>query len=108
VLAQLQTAFTLCQRWGQKRVITAQRQPVTSALPTLLLSGEYDPITPTINAKAAMNTLSKSFLFVFPGIGHGVAYTGECPDDIILAFLANPDKKPDGSCIASMSEPEFQ
>jgi pimeloyl-ACP methyl ester carboxylesterase len=108
ILAGLQDDFAICQAWGQKPVPASQKQPVTSSLPTLILSGEYDPITPSSNAELAMQTLSRSFLFVFPATGHGVFSTNNCPDSIMSAFMQNPSVKPDASCIAAMTEPAFQ
>ena len=85
-----------------------QKLAVTSSLPTLILSGEYDPITPFSNAQMAQHTLSNSFLYLFPATGHGVFYTASCPDTIMVDFLNQPTVKPDASCIALMSEPNFQ
>lgn len=103
----LQSDFGVCQLWGDQPVPTAQKQPVTSSLPTLILSGEYDPITPASNAELALQTLSHGYLFRFPGTGHGVFTTNICPDRIVATFLQRPTTKPDGSCIAAMSEPNF-
>jgi pimeloyl-ACP methyl ester carboxylesterase len=108
ILSSLQDGFTICQHWSEHAVPTKQKQPVISSIPTLILSGEYDPITPSSNAKLAMRTLSNSFFFLFPATGHGVFYTNSCPDSIITAFLAHPDERPAGTCIAAMQEPDFQ
>ncbi len=108
ILSSLQDDFTICQHWSEQAVPTRQKQPVISSIPTLILSGEYDPITPSSNAKLAMQTLSHSFFFLFPATGHGVFYTNSCPDSIITAFLAHPATRPAGDCIATMQEPDFQ
>lgn len=99
--------FEICQRWNVQAVPTVQKQAVVSALPTLVLSGEYDPITPLSNAKLAMQTLKHGMLFSFPATGHGVFLTDSCPDGIISAFLQDPMTKPDGACIGEMPEPDF-
>jgi len=108
VLTGLQGDFSICQFWGEQPVPMVQKQPVTSALPTLILSGKYDPITPVSNAKLLLPTLSHAYLFQFPAIGHGVFNTHPCPDSIVSAFLQRPMAKPDDSCIANMTEPDFQ
>jgi pimeloyl-ACP methyl ester carboxylesterase len=108
VLSGLQSDMRVCQIWGEKPVPNEQKQPVVSSLPTLILSGEYDPITPLSNAQQAMQTLSKSFLFTFPGTGHGVFLTNACPNNIMTAFLQNPAQKPSGGCITAMREPNFE
>lgn len=108
VLESIQADYDVCLFWGQKAVPSIQKQPVKSSLPTLVLAGEYDPITPPANGKEVAQDLSHSYFFQFPGTGHGVHYTDTCPDSIIVAFLKQPSVEPDASCIASMSEPTFQ
>jgi pimeloyl-ACP methyl ester carboxylesterase len=96
-----------CQTWHVQPVPAAQRQPVSSAIPTLILSGQYDPITPPAASLAASRTLSHSYRFVFPGTGHGVYQTNKCPNSIVVAFEDAPTRRPDASCIATMTGPKF-
>jgi pimeloyl-ACP methyl ester carboxylesterase len=102
-----QTIFDICKFWNAPAVPTDQKQPVASDIPTLFLVGEYDPITPPSNDQLAKQTLTHSYLYQFPGTGHGVIYTNDCPDGIMNAFLDNPKQAPDTSCIANMTEPLF-
>lgn len=101
------SSFSVCQFWGMKPVPPIQKEPVTSSIPTLILQGEYDPRTPPANGMLAAQTLSKSYFFLFPGLGHAVQYHSTCPNTIIDTFLENPTVKPDASCISSMFEPFF-
>lgn len=103
-----QQEFDVCQFWKVQKVPAAQKQPVVSNLPTLVLSGEYDPITPPSNGQETANNLSNSYFFIFPGQGHGQEYSSDCSDTIINAFEDDPSQKPAGSCIAQMAEPAFQ
>lgn len=103
-----QQEYAVCQFWKVQRVPQAQKQPVTSSAPTLIVTGEYDPITPPANGQEVAKTLSHSYFFQFPGQGHGQQYSSSCSDQIISAFEDNPTVQPDGSCIAQMSEPAFQ
>jgi pimeloyl-ACP methyl ester carboxylesterase len=97
--------FSICQFWGMKPVPAVQKEPVMSTIPTLILQGEYDPVTPPANGMLAAQTLSKSYFFLFPGVGHRVASPSSCPSDITNAFWEHPAEKPDASCISSMQEP---
>ena len=82
-------------------------QPVVSQLPALILSGEYDPITPPAWGRLAAETLDHSFFYEFPGIGHGVMRSNECGLEIGLSFLDHPTVAPDATCIDGLTGPEF-
>ena len=98
-----------CDIWGAKEADPIENEPVTSDIPTLVLAGEYDPITPPAWGQIAAETLSNSFYFEFSGVGHCPSLSGEeCPLSIALAFLDDPTKEPNGSCVALMSSPDFQ
>jgi len=104
----LLSRYSACQLWGVKPVPAVQKEPVRSSIPTLILQGEYDPVTPPANGMLAAQTLSKSYFFLFPGVGHGVySPISSCPSDVTNAFWENPTEKPDASCISSMPELVF-
>lgn len=90
-----------CELWEVEQLPTSVDAPVISDIPTLLLSGEFDPITPPPFADEAAHTLTNAFVLTFPAGGHGAAVTGECQDSVILAFLDNPGVEPDTRCIAA-------
>ncbi|HEX6556136.1 MAG TPA: alpha/beta fold hydrolase [Ktedonobacteraceae bacterium] len=100
--------FSVCQFWGMSPVPVVQKEPVRSTIPTLILQGEYDPATPPANGMLAAQTLSRSYFFLLPGVGHFIhSPTSTCPDTIPEAFRDHPTEKPDTSCINSMFEPVF-
>jgi pimeloyl-ACP methyl ester carboxylesterase len=75
-----------CAIWPHAQVPADFKQPVSSPIPTLLLSGEADPITPPSNAEHAAQTLSNHLSLVVPGIGHNVIYRG-CVPRILDSFI---------------------
>jgi len=100
--------FSVCQFWGMSPVPVVQKEPIRSTIPTLILQGEYDPATPPANGMLAAQTLSRSYFFLLPGVGHFIhSPTSTCPDAIPEAFRDHPTEKPDTSCINSMFEPVF-
>ncbi len=105
---ELQQEYDICQLWKVKRLPPVQKQAVTSEIPTLILSGEYDPITPPANGQLTRQALKNSYFFLFPGMGHGEYSNSDCVNTIISAFEDNPTQKPSGDCINSLSEPAFQ
>lgn len=97
----------ICRDWKVNQLGETADEPVSSDIPTLILSGAFDPITPPDFANTAALTLSQSYSYVFPNTGHGAAMTGECPDRIILEFLENPHQKPSTTCVSELKPPEF-
>jgi pimeloyl-ACP methyl ester carboxylesterase len=108
VLTSLQNIYANCQLWHVQPVPVAQQQPVTSAIPALILAGEYDPATPPAYGILAAHTLSRSYFFLFPGIGHGVVGRSNCANLMFLAFLEQPAEKPDATCMSAVQEPFFE
>jgi pimeloyl-ACP methyl ester carboxylesterase len=94
-----------CGIWHVKGVGPSEKTAVRSAIPTLVLEGQYDPVTPPKNGQLVARSLSRSFYFEFPGTGHGVFVSNRCPFTVWHAFLNDPIHRPDASCIASMRRP---
>ena len=107
-LTALQNSYANCQLWQVQPVPSTQRQAVTSAIPTLILAGEYDPTTPPAYGMLAARTLSKSSFFLFPGIGHGVVGHNFCATSMFHAFLELPNRAPDSTCMSGVGEPLFE
>ncbi len=95
-------AYRVCATWPSGQADPSANQPVVSALPTLLMAGEFDPITPPAWGRHAAEMLAHGYFFEYPGIGHGVSGVSGCPQQMFLAFLADPAVRPDDACIAGM------
>ena len=100
-------AQEVCAMWNAGNAGSIENQPVHSDIPTLILSGEYDPITPPAWGQMAQQDLSHSFFFGFPGMGHGVSLSGDCPREMVLAFVDDPAQSPNDTCIADLGAPAF-
>ena len=100
--------FAVCNSWGAREADPMENLPVSSRIPTLVLAGEYDPITPPFWGRMVAESLSASFFYEFPGMGHGVSTARECPLSITLAFLDDPTVEPDTTCISTMGNPVFK
>lgn len=90
----------LCRAWNVPALPASVDEPVVSDIPTLIINGRFDPITPPAFGERAARTLSRSFVVTIPTGGHGAALTGECAADILYAFLDNPTAQPDTGCLA--------
>lgn len=100
--------FALCNIWDVATSNDLEEMPVVSDIPTLVLSGRYDPITPPRYGQMAAETLSSSYFFEYPGMGHGVFDDHPCSLNISMQFLEDPTTEPDSGCIAAdMHTPDF-
>ena len=76
----------VCQAWPKFSPPSNFAAPVRSAIPTLLLSGELDPITPPAWGQLAANGLSNAKHYVAKQAGHGLI-TQTCAATMISQFL---------------------
>ncbi|MEM9204555.1 MAG: alpha/beta hydrolase [Actinomycetota bacterium] len=90
----------ICPAWDKDVAYEISGTPVTSDLPTLLLSGEFDPITPPAYAEQAAQTLERSTVVTQAGRGHGIWIGDECIASIVQAFVADPERQLDTGCAA--------
>ncbi|MEO8255868.1 MAG: alpha/beta hydrolase [Acidobacteriota bacterium] len=97
----------VCAGWGAAEPLSGAATPVVSNVPTLILAGEYDPLTPPRYARIAGRTLRHSARFTFPAIGHNLQRAAPCAHQMTMEFLANPRLTPDASCIAEMPPPRW-
>jgi pimeloyl-ACP methyl ester carboxylesterase len=89
-----------CTSWDVPPVPAEFHHAVESSLPTLLLAGTYDPITPPAWAESAAETLPNGQLLIVRGMGHGVVGSGEwCIDGVVDRFLARPTEPLRAGCV---------
>lgn len=72
----------------------------TTNIPTLLLSGRYDPITPARMGDTVVKGLPNATHVVFPNTAHGAFIDNACAAQIVVEFLATPQDRPDTACVA--------
>jgi len=104
---ELQSIVDGCARWPVALLPPSVDDPVVSDIPTLLLSGRFDPVTPPAFAQAAAAGLSHATSLVDPTAAHGVAFQNECVNGIMLAFLSDPSAPVDYSCLAAIEPLKF-
>lgn len=99
-----------CAEWPTVALSDEALQPVTASVPTLLLAGGMDYVTPVAWAQEVSSRLSDSRVVVIDYLGHfpeGVAHM-ECLDALILTFLkAGTTVGLDVSCVETMTPPPF-
>jgi len=96
-----------CAEWGAAPLPEAYFAPVAGNVPSLLLSGSLDPVTPPRWGELVQSTLSPSRHVVVPGAGHGVTSQG-CVPELIHEFLDSLDPAGlDTSCVERLERPPF-
>jgi pimeloyl-ACP methyl ester carboxylesterase len=96
---QLDAFAEICKLWPRGPVDADLHSPLVSAVPTLLLSGEADPVTPPADAERAAAGLARHLHLILSGEGHGQVATG-CIPKLMAEFLdaATPEKL-DAGCL---------
>ncbi len=98
--------LTQCETWNVEALPSHVDDPVQSDIPTLLLSGRFDPVTPAAYAAEAAQTLSNNTNLVDKTASHGVAFDGGCVDTIVIDFLDNPMQTPNSDCLEQVISSE--
>lgn len=81
---------TVCSWWTDAPVEPV-RWPTEAAIPTLVLYGSVDPITPVSFGREMSRRLGASARqLIAPGWGHGVRSSSPCARAATLAFLSEP------------------
>jgi pimeloyl-ACP methyl ester carboxylesterase len=76
-----------CRLWVRGAIPPGFHQPLSSDVPTLILSGGRDPVTPPHWGNEVVKHLPKGRNVVFPAGGHGVSTT-RCGFRLVEQFLA--------------------
>jgi pimeloyl-ACP methyl ester carboxylesterase len=77
-----------CELWQVPRSSTDGLNPVRADVPTLLISGYMDPVTPPRWADAVARQLPQSRHIVIRHMSHSV--DSDCVDLLAAAFVADP------------------
>lgn len=93
------TLLAQCGAWPRGRVPADFHRPVASDRPALLMSGEFDPVTPPRYGDRVARTLRQARHFVLRGQGHNVMTAG-CMPRLMGQFVARADAMGlDGKCL---------
>lgn len=98
---------SICDELGMYQRPAEEYRPVETDLPSLIIEGEMDPITPPPNAKAILPGFRNGTYVEFPFAGHGPSRSVKCAGDMLNAFYDDPAAEPDLSCVEEMEEPKI-
>ena len=96
----------VCENWPRGAVPADVHELVRSNVPVLLISGEWDPVTPPEFAESVAKTLPNSLHLVVPKGSHGGA--GRCTQDLIQEFYDRASVQGlNASCLKEYPKPVF-
>lgn len=81
-----------CEAWPHSKRAADFREPLKGNVPVLLLSGEFDPVTPPRYGNAVARLLPNSRHIIVKGQGHNVMPVG-CTPKIFARFIDGADAK---------------
>lgn len=91
-----------CQVWPKGTRPSGFRAPLHTQVPALLLSGEFDPVTPPRYGDEVAKSLPNGRHLVLRGQGHNVIGAG-CMPKLMAKFIDKADAKAlDAKCLAAL------
>lgn len=96
--AALSSYQAACAALEAEPVDDAFYEPVVSDIPALILTGDMDPLTPTVWAERAADTLVQGRLVSFRGMAHDIFGTSICAQALVANFIESPHEEIDARC----------
>lgn len=97
----------ICDVWPRGPVDGDFHEPMDSAVPALLLSGEFDPATPADYGAIAAEGFRHSLHVVVPGQGHGQTRS-PCVQGLLRSFIERASVEGlDASCVEAIRPAPF-
>ncbi len=92
--------YDVCEVWDVDPADEALYEPVESDVPTLVVTGEFDQITPPSYGEEVAASLGRATLLEARGQGHSpLLNLGACGIGILEEFLLEPDQPLDDACV---------
>jgi pimeloyl-ACP methyl ester carboxylesterase len=97
-----------CAIWPRGRAERTMTRPVRSSIPALIVSGEFDPVTPPEYGDEVARTLTNSVHVVIPAGSHS-GDTGGCQETVMSDFIRRGSIAGlDTSCMQGVKRPPFR
>lgn len=98
-----------CAVWNVPPTPAGFAAPVRSLVPTLLISGEFDPVTPPQWGRLAARTLANGRAVVIRNNGHSIGPASECVVGMMQALIDRRDAgRIDAGCADDLAPPSFR
>ena len=97
----------VCAAWDLPPQPPAADHYIESDIPALVLAGSFDPVTPPVWSRTTADHLANSTYVEFGGQGHNVDADNPCANELVVAFLEDPEAELDTSCVLDAPTPSF-
>ncbi len=104
VLSTVDFAFLDCQTFQVDPAPDVESSRVMSDIPTLLIAGGLDPVTPVSYAESALAGLPNGTLVVFPFGSHSETGIAGCGALLVASYFEDPGSELDTSCVPETVE----
>lgn len=82
---------SICAAWNAEPVNASFREPAAGDVPALVLSGEYDAVTPAMFSQQTASRLENAVYINIPGLSHSVMDVDACARQMAAAFIDSPE-----------------
>lgn len=101
VFVEYDTIGDICDFWDVASVDASAVAPLVTDVPVLLMSGEFDPITPPSFADVVAENLPNGINLTFNAGGHGM-FLSPCGLEVMVDFMENP-LEPNIACVDAVN-----
>lgn len=107
---RLQQQREACGLWPRATINSDYFEPVVSDVPVLMITGEWDPVTPPANGDFVARTFSNNLRVVVPHGAHGLGGLegADCVDRLMAEFVGRGTTRGlDPSCVKNIRRRGF-
>ncbi|WP_017306937.1 alpha/beta fold hydrolase [Spirulina subsalsa] len=88
-----------CQAWNVPPVSPQFTDPITSDIPVLFLSGNYDVLTPPLWTEEIRQNFPNASVIQIPFMGHDVLNSSLCVQSFVADYIKDPRHRLETHCI---------
>ncbi|AZJ35278.1 alpha/beta fold hydrolase [Tenacibaculum singaporense] len=105
-VAFYESDFKVCEKWGEIEKdslfkVNNSTKNLKINIPTIIISGEYDPITPSTNGSELKAKLTESKFLEIPTYGHSASFTKK-GTKLVSDFLSDKEIKSDAKLFSDI------
>lgn len=91
VTKEIQEIQQYCEQWSIPQAHKIENQSVKTDIPTLILQGRLDPVTPAKYLFEQSSNFTQVDYEVFNDLSHGIIYSHPCGYSMVESFFQNKD-----------------